>query len=367
MVVNVEGIKKLLSQSKNAEIRMGLAHANDMGLDFSDRSIVGLFKEGIAIDVIIKNAKEDDYLPKRLDRYKKWDIFEGFVNVKVLDNSKDSRSLGTLDVIKLLADKIPEKDFKFSYMVDDVDNGFVQIRIISVQKNRFLDLKEIESLLFKYIPIDEYELYLIRSFPTWHHYPVYPMVNRVKKAPDGIPEVGFLLGADVMVKKAVIYHENFANLGRLKEMGIVSVRDFEEKMKKTEYKDFDEMIDDGWRADFYRDYLPKRRALKVEVVDEDGEANFYKFKIIDLIADTVLDKDDVEDLLRESSFAEEDYAFNIKESKLKDFVKIAITDFREFPRGNIMTKEDVEEYLKNTLLSEEFDVINEDGEKINTK
>lgn len=69
MVVNVEGIKKLLSQSKNAEIRMGLAHANDMGLDFSDRSIVGLFKEGIAIDVIIKNAKEDDYLPKRLDRY----------------------------------------------------------------------------------------------------------------------------------------------------------------------------------------------------------------------------------------------------------------------------------------------------------
>ncbi len=95
----------------------------------------------------------------------------------------------------------------------------------------------------------EEELYLIRSFPTWPHYPVCPMVNRVKKVPDGIPDVGFLLGADVMVKKAVIYHENFANLERLKEMGIVSVRDFEEKMKKTEYKDFNEMIDDGWRAD----------------------------------------------------------------------------------------------------------------------
>lgn len=121
-------------------------------------------------------------------------------------------------------------------------------------------------------------------------------------------------------------------------------------------------------TDFYRDYLPKRCALKVEVVDEDGETNFYKFKIIDLMADTVLDKDDVEDLLREPSFAEEDYTFNIKESKLKDFVKIAITDFRELPlMGRIMTKEDVEEYLKDTLLSEEFEVVNEDGEKINTK
>lgn len=162
MVANVEGIKKLLSQSKNAEIRMGLAHANGMGLDFSDKSVVDLFREGIAIDIIIKNAEKDDYLPKRLERYledkKKWDIFEGFVNVKISDNSKDSRSLGTLEVIKLLADKIPEKDFKFSYLVDDPGNGFVQIRIISVQKDRFLNLKEIENLLFKYIPMDEYEL-----------------------------------------------------------------------------------------------------------------------------------------------------------------------------------------------------------------
>ena len=162
MAVNVEGIKKLLSQTENAEIRMGLTHANDMGLDFSDKSIVDLFREGIAIDVVIKNAREDDFLPKGLERYiqdkKKWGIFEGFVNVKVLDNSKDSRSLETLDVIKLLADEIPEKDFKFSYIVEDSDNGFVQIRIISVQKNRFLSLKEIESLLFKYIPMDEYEL-----------------------------------------------------------------------------------------------------------------------------------------------------------------------------------------------------------------
>ena len=95
----------------------------------------------------------------------------------------------------------------------------------------------------------EEELYLIKSFPTWPHYPVCPMVNKIKRAPDNIPEVGFLLGVDVMAKKAVIYHENFVNLGRLKEMGIVSIKDFEERIKKTEYKDFNEMIDDGWRVD----------------------------------------------------------------------------------------------------------------------
>lgn len=162
MAVNVEGIKELLSKSKDAEIRMGLAHANGMGLDFSDKSVVDLFRDGIAIDIVIKNAGEDDYIPKRLERYlqdkKKWDIFEGFVNVKILDNSKDSRSLGTLEVISLLADKIPEEDFKFSYIVEAPENGFVQIKIISVREHRLLGMKEIEKLLFKYIPMDGYEL-----------------------------------------------------------------------------------------------------------------------------------------------------------------------------------------------------------------
>lgn len=162
MVINVDGIKELLSKSKDAEIRMGLAHANGMGLDFSDKSVVDLFKEGIAIDIIIKNAGEEDYLPKRLERYiqdkNKWDILKGFVNVKILDNSKDSRSLGTLEVIKLLADKIPEENFKFSYIVEAPENGFVQIKIISVREHRLLDMGEIEKLLFKYIPMDDYEL-----------------------------------------------------------------------------------------------------------------------------------------------------------------------------------------------------------------
>lgn len=121
-------------------------------------------------------------------------------------------------------------------------------------------------------------------------------------------------------------------------------------------------------TDFYRDYLPKRCALKVEVVDEEGEANFYKFKIIDLIADAVLNRDDIEDLLQDPLLVDGEYTFNVKESKLKDFVKIAITEFIDLPlKKHIMTKEEVKEYLKNTLLSEEFDIFNEDGEKINTR
>lgn len=120
-------------------------------------------------------------------------------------------------------------------------------------------------------------------------------------------------------------------------------------------------------TDFYRDYLPKRCAMKVEIVDEDGEASFYKFKITDLIAGAVLDKDDIEDILQDPIIVDGEYIFNIKESKLKDFVKIAITELELPFQEHIMTKEEVEDYLKNALLSEEFDVINEDGEKINTR
>lgn len=93
------------------------------------------------------------------------------------------------------------------------------------------------------------EIYLIKSFPNWPHYPVCPMVNRVKRAPDGLPEVGFLLAPDVMAKKAVVYHENFTNLGKLKDMGIITYKDFDEKIKKTKYNSFDEMVSDGWKSD----------------------------------------------------------------------------------------------------------------------
>ena len=113
-------------------------------------------------------------------------------------------------------------------------------------------------------------------------------------------------------------------------------------------------------TDFYNGDLPKGCALRVEVVDEEGDANFYKFKIIDLVEDVVLDSDDVEDILLEPLFEGDEYAFNVKQSKMKDFVKIMIIEFD-------MTKEDVEEYLRNALPAEDYDIINEDGEKINTR
>lgn len=37
---------------------------------------------------------------------------------------------------------------------------------------------------------------------------------------------------------------------------------------------------------FHSNELPVRCVLRVEEVDEDGDANFYKFKIVDLIADS---------------------------------------------------------------------------------
>lgn len=66
-MVNVEGINKLLRQSKGEEIRMGLADASGISLDLDDKSIVDLFKNGIAIDVVIKKANVSDRLPKRLE------------------------------------------------------------------------------------------------------------------------------------------------------------------------------------------------------------------------------------------------------------------------------------------------------------
>ena len=120
-------------------------------------------------------------------------------------------------------------------------------------------------------------------------------------------------------------------------------------------------------ADSYDGDLPKECVLRLEIVDEEGDSNFYKFKIIDLVEDKVLYAEDVEEIILESLFEGDEYAFNIKQSKIKDFVKIAITEFGDDPlQSYIMTKEDVEEFLKKALPDEDYDIINEDGEKINT-
>lgn len=121
-------------------------------------------------------------------------------------------------------------------------------------------------------------------------------------------------------------------------------------------------------SDLYHEDLPKKCALKVDVVDEDGDTDFYKFKIIDLIAETILGRDDVEDILRDPLFAEDEYRFDVRDSKLKGFIKIMISE-----RGDpslswrVNSKKEVEDYLNNVFVPEEFEVINEDGEQINVK
>ena len=119
-------------------------------------------------------------------------------------------------------------------------------------------------------------------------------------------------------------------------------------------------------TDFYHGDLPKGLALRVEVVDEEGDANFYKFKIKDLVEDNILESDEIEDILFESLFEGGEYTFNIKRSKTKDFIKISIIEHNDYLlHDHIMTKEEVEDYLRKALPSEDYDVITEDGEKIN--
>ena len=87
--------------------------------------------------------------------------------------------------------------------------------------------------------------------------------------------------------------------------------------------------------------------------------------MLDIITDEVLDAGDMEYILR-NPFEEDDYVFNIKESRLKGFVKMAMTDFSHLQEHK-MTKEEVEKYLAGALPSEDYDVINEEGMKINKR
>lgn len=121
---------------------------------------------------------------------------------------------------------------------------------------------------------------------------------------------------------------------------------------------------------YHSNNLPVRRALRVEEVDEDGEANFYKFKIIDLVDGELLDPEEIEGILRDPAYTDEDYIFTIKESKMEGYVKMKITE-KTLELGiyslkdYIMTKKEVEEYLRNNLPFEEFDILDEEGIKIN--
>lgn len=157
-MVNVAGIKQWLGQATNAEIRMPVTQAKDMGLEFDDRSVVGLFKEGIAVDIIIRKVGEEDFLPKRLEKYidndNIWDINEGFVNVKIVEIQND-RILDAIDVSNLLI-RLLDNDIKVASRLEG-ENGFIKIRMTSITRDRFLNLKEVRDTLAGVLASGEYE------------------------------------------------------------------------------------------------------------------------------------------------------------------------------------------------------------------
>ena len=121
-------------------------------------------------------------------------------------------------------------------------------------------------------------------------------------------------------------------------------------------------------SEYYKGYLPTECTLRVEVVDEDGDSNFLKCKIISIEDKRILDHDDVEDIIREPGFDAEDYGYLVKESSQKDFVKIRITQFGNYAeQDRFFTKEEIIEYLTGAFPPEEFEVYDEDNNIINVR
>ncbi len=117
-------------------------------------------------------------------------------------------------------------------------------------------------------------------------------------------------------------------------------------------------------SSFWGDTMPSNCALKVQRVDEEGEEGFYKFRFTDRIIDEIIGQRNLEDILREPMTENQDYGFVVKETNIKDFIKVKITDLST---GKFLSREDVDKYLYNAFSSVEFDVIDEKGKKINIK
>lgn len=118
-------------------------------------------------------------------------------------------------------------------------------------------------------------------------------------------------------------------------------------------------------SEFHTGDLPKECPLLITVVDRDGDANFIQVKIVDLEASKILDKDDVEEQLCDPIYSD-DMGVTVKVSSIKDYVKIKISEFgTKIGEYSIMSKEDVEDQLIRIFTSDEFDVLDVDGNKIN--
>ncbi len=164
-MVNIEGIKQLLSEKDNAEIRMGFGQFDDMDLSLNDNTIIELFREGIAVDIIIKNAGEYDNLPKRLERHlesrdgRELDIDEGFVKAKIID-LESGKPLDTFEMANCLLNNLPN-NFRVRGELLESNNpdedGFVKIIIISTKEDKFLSLQDIKQLFGETVSPDKYQ------------------------------------------------------------------------------------------------------------------------------------------------------------------------------------------------------------------
>jgi len=119
-------------------------------------------------------------------------------------------------------------------------------------------------------------------------------------------------------------------------------------------------------SNYYEGYLPTERLLRVEEVDEDGESNFFKCKVADLVADKVMGPQEIEEILRDPPFDVEEYGFNVKPASQKDFVKIRITQFGNVDeQDRFLSKEEIIDYIIDTFPAGEFDIFDENDNLIN--
>lgn len=119
-------------------------------------------------------------------------------------------------------------------------------------------------------------------------------------------------------------------------------------------------------SNYHEGYLPTERILRVEEVDEDGESNFYKFKIADLKADKIMGPGEIDEILRDPPFDVEEYGFIVKSVSQKDFVKIRIVQFGNTDdQDRSLSKEEVIDYIVDTFSAEDFDVYDENNNLVN--
>lgn len=113
--------------------------------------------------------------------------------------------------------------------------------------------------------------------------------------------------------------------------------------------------------------LPSRCVLKIQKADENGDTDFYKFKIVDLCQDIVLNNIEIADILKEKVY-EEDYTFFVKTTKIDEFVKIKIIEISLLggdKPDRILSEEEVKDFLIDIFDSFDYDVINTKENKIN--